>query len=298
MPPILNPPPHTYGLPGLDRAAHRRRDLEWLAACRSDARTRIIFLSDLRVPVLKTGDVPVLWAPTLAELGEPLPDHAIFLGEREGEAWFAVDLGEVAPRLGEPVELRSIGLLLPAADASLVAYARALSHWHQRHRFCGVCGHPTEIAHAGHTRHCPSCGNDHFPRTDPAGIVLVTHGDRCLLGRSPRFPKGMYSTLAGFVEPGESVETCLIREVYEEAGIAITDLTYRSSQPWPFPQSLMLGFRARALTTELRLDPDELEDALWLTREELKDEARRPVTLPRADSIARYLIEEWLAEQT
>jgi NAD+ diphosphatase len=287
-------PHYTQG--ALDRAAHRRRDAAWLAARRGDPATRVVLLSELRVPVLGLGQSPQLHAPTVAELGAALPEASIFLGERQGIAWFALDLGDAVPAAGELVELRAVSLLLPMGEAAALAYARALVHWHRGHGYCGHCGAPTVVAQGGHARHCPSCGRDHFPRTDPAVIVLVTHGDQCLLGRSPRFPPGMYSTLAGFVEPGESLEQTLYREVLEESGIEIAEPVYRGSQPWPFPQSLMLGFRARALTTRIVLDADELEDARWFGRAMLRDEARRHVRLPNPDSIARFLIEEWLAE--
>ncbi|MDH3660388.1 MAG: NAD(+) diphosphatase, partial [Alphaproteobacteria bacterium] len=178
------------------------------------------------------------------------------------------------------------------------AYSRALVFWHQRHRFCGACGSETRPAHGGHVRKCSRCGTHHFPRSDPAVIVLVTHGagadERCLLGRSPRFIPGMYSTLAGFVEPGESLEETVSREIREEAGVELADIAYCSSQPWPFPASLMLGFRARALDDHLMVDREELEDARWFTRDELLDPKHRPIKLPNRDSIARHLIEDWL----
>ena len=294
MPP--SPPSQVYVAHGLDRCAHRRRDSDWLARARSDPATRVVCLCELMVPLQGPDDTPLLHAPTLAELGRELPTESIFLGEREGVAWFACELGDWVPSAGRLVELRSIALLLPADDAAIAAYARALAHWHRGHRFCGHCGGATLPSQGGHARHCPSCGRDSFPRTDPAVIVLVTHGDQCLLGRSPRFPSGMYSTLAGFVEPGESLEQTLRREVFEEVGVILEDVVYRASQPWPFPQSLMLGFRATASTTVLTLDQEEIEDARWVARTELADPERRPVRLPNRDSIARFLIEEWLAE--
>jgi NAD+ diphosphatase len=164
-----------------------------------------------------------------------------------------------------------------------------------------VCGGPTVSAQGGHIRRCQICDAQHFPRSDPAVIVLVTHhhpqhGECCLLGRSTRFPAGLYSTLAGFVEPGESLEETVRREVYEEAGVEVADMQYRSSQPWPFPASLMLGFRAIARSDELRIDPEELVDAGWYTRDQLIDPDRRPIQLPNRDSIARHLIEDWLYE--
>lgn len=296
MPPILNAPPHVYGARALDRAAERRRDETWLADRRGHPATRLILCTGLLVPIGGSADEPRLAAPSVAELDRPAAADAIFLGIQDGAAWFA----EATPDPGLPdarhVELRSVGTLLPAGEAAILAYARALLHWHARAGYCPVCGSATVIMQGGHLRRCVSCGADHFPRTDPAVIVLVTRGERCLLGRSARFVPGMYSTLAGFVEPGESLEETLYREVLEETGIATDRAVYRSSQPWPFPQSLMLGFRARALNEDIRIDLEELEDARWFTRAELRDPARRPVRLPGADSIARFLIEEWLAE--
>jgi len=292
----VNPPPHVYGTRALDRAADRRRDETWLGDRRADPATRLVLMDGLLVPIGGPEDRPRLLAPTVAEAGRPAGADAIFLGLRDGAAWFAEAApGEVPPGVRQ-VELRSVALLLPADEAAILAYARALLHWHSRHGYCPNCGTATLVMQAGHLRHCPNCGVDQFPRTDPAVIVLVTRGEHCLLGRSQRFVPGMYSTLAGFVEPGESLEETLYREVLEEVGVRIEDAVYRSSQPWPFPQSLMLGFRATTRDETLRLDPEEIEDARWFTRDELKDPERRPVRLPNPDSIARFLIEEWLAE--
>jgi NAD+ diphosphatase len=246
-------------------------------------------------------DEPCAEILTVAELGQALPEDAIFLGEEEGIGLFAVDLGRAAARRGRFAEVRAVGAWLPAREAGWCAYARGLAYWHSRHRFCGVCGGVTVAIQGGHVRRCQACDAQHFPRSDPAVIVLVTHdhsrlGARCLLGRAERFPAGMYSTLAGFVEPGESLEATVQREVFEEAGVELTDIVYRSSQPWPFPASLMLGFRARARSDQLRIDPNELVDAAWFTREQLADPERRPVKLPNPDSIARHLIEDWLSE--
>jgi NAD+ diphosphatase len=297
---LSNPPPHRYSGVGHDRAAHRRLDAGWLGARRADPDTRVILMSGLEV-LVDGGDQPAALLLTVAELGAPLPETAIFLGEHDGAGLFALDRGGGAPARGRFVEVRAVGARLAAREAGWFAYARALAHWHSRHRFCGVCGGPTVSDQGGHVRRCESCGAQHFPRSDPAVIVLVTHshpelGERCLLGRSARFPAGMYSTLAGFVEPGESLEETVRREIFEEAGVELTDVQYRSSQPWPFPASLMLGFRARAQSDQLRIDADELVAAGWYTRAELIDPERRPVQLPNLDSIARHLIEDWLFE--
>ncbi len=296
MPAILNAPPHVYAARGLDRAAERRRDETWLADRRADPATRLVLCTGLLVPIRGSAEAPRLAAPTVAELDRPAAAEAVFLGMLHGAAWFAESVPDAVVPAARHVELRSVGTLLPAEEAATLAYARALLHWHTRSGYCPGCGHATIVLQGGHVRRCIECGTDHFPRTDPAVIVLVTAGERCLLGRSARFIPGMYSTLAGFVEPGESLEETLYREVLEETGIEIESAVYRSSQPWPFPQSLMLGFRAQARTFEIRIDPEELEDARWLTRSELRDPERRPVRLPNQDSIARFLIEEWLGE--
>ena len=298
---LSNPPPHRYTGAGFGRAAHRRLDAEWLSVCRAKPETRVILMAGLEV-LVSARDEPCAEILTVAELGQALPEDAIFLGEEEGVGLFAVDLGRAAARRGRFAEVRAVGAWLPAREAGWCAYARALAFWHSRHRFCGACGGATVSAQGGHIRRCQICDAQHFPRSDPAVIVLVTHrhperGERCLLGRSARFPAGIYSTLAGFVEPGELLEETVRREIHEEAGVEIVDLHYRSSQPWPFPASLMIGFRATASSDALRLDPDELVDAGWYGRAELIDPERRPVQLPNRDSIARHLIEDWLYEE-
>jgi NAD+ diphosphatase len=298
---LSNPPPHRYTGAGFDRAAHRRLHAEWLSECRANPRTRVILMSGLEV-LVSASDRPCAEILTVERLGQPLPEEAIFLGEEDGVALFATDFGPAAAPSGRFAEVRTVGALLSAREAGWCAYARALAFWHSRHRYCGVCGGATVSVQGGHIRRCQICDAQHFPRSDPAVIVLVTHrhpehGERCLLGRSTRFPAGLYSTLAGFVEPGESLEETVRREVYEESGVEVADIEYRSSQPWPFPASLMLGFRATARADTLRIDPDELVDAGWYTRAQLIDPERRPVGLPNPDSIARHLIEDWLYEK-
>ena len=297
---FCNPPPHRYTGAGFDRAAHRRLDADWLGARRADPQSRVLLMAGLEILVTAT-DQPRTEITSVERLGVPLPEDALFLGEENGAALFAADLGRAAALSGRFAEVRAVGAWLPAKEAGWCAYARGLAFWHSRHRYCGVCGGPTVSAEGGHIRRCQICDAQHFPRSDPAVIVLVTHrhpehGERCLLGRSTRFPAGLYSTLAGFVEPGESLEETVCREVYEEAGVEVVDMQYRSSQPWPFPASLMLGFRAMAQSDELRIDPEELVDAGWYTRGQLIDPDRRPIQLPNRDSIARHLIEDWLYE--
>jgi NAD+ diphosphatase len=227
-------------------------------------------------------------------------EDAWLIGQADdGRCFFAVDLdGDGAPDLVVPPGarwsgLREVAAALPDLEAHVLATATGLATWHRTHRFCGSCGAETAVDWAGHRRRCDGCGREHFPRTDPAIIVAVTHGDRVLLGRNPQWPAGFASVLAGFVEPGESLEDAVAREVLEEAGVTVRDVTYRSSQPWPFPASVMLGFTAEAVTGELRPDPDELVDAAWYSREELREGA---VGIPPPVSIARRLLDDWLED--
>ena len=240
----------------------------------------------------------------------------VFLGLDGETPVFAVDLSAEAvagvPELqeaGEFVDIRRAGPLVSAEDASLLAYARAVLAWHRRHRYCSVCGSPSESRRAGHVRRCcnPACGTEVFPRTDPVVIMLVTYPatherpERVLMGRHGRLPRGAYSILAGFVEPGESLEEAVAREVWEEAGVRVRDVTYFGSQPWPFPYSMMIGFRATAESEDLAVDRDELEDAQWFTAAEVAafgewgDDSAQ-FRKPRRDSIARVLLDQWVSE--
>ncbi len=289
---MRRPPAHPYESVGLDRAPELRRDPGRLAALAADPASRWLGLRELAVPVMERDDgLRLALGPRPAEAGEPV----VFLGLADGIPVFAVPVAATPPGVRH-LPLREVAARLTATELGLCACARALLHWHATHRHCGRCGTPTRVEEGGHLRRCPACGLEIHPRTDPAVIVLVHDGgDRCLLGRAPRFPPGLYSTLAGFVEPGESPEAAVVREVREEVGIAVDPPVYVSAQPWPFPQSLMLGFFARARDRALVVDRSELVDARWFTRAELVDPSRRPVRLPRRDSIARYLIECWLA---
>ena len=203
-----------------------------------------------------------------------------------------------SPGAAQFIELRNVGPLIDRNEGGALAYARGMTHWHATHRFCGVCGAPTESREGGHIRVCtnPDCERHHFPRTDPAVIMLVAKGERCLLGRKAEWAPGRYSTLAGFVEPGESLEDAVRREVMEETGVVVSDVEYHSSQPWPFPASLMLGFFCRGETDLIQRNDKELEDARWFTREELLNGQGGLGIAPRPISIARRLIDDWLAE--
>lgn len=293
---------------GLDRADHLRRDAAWLEARLADPATVFVPVWRNRNLVEAGARARAVWlsgaeATRLAGRAAGV----MFLGRAGDRAYFALDLSDCEAPQAEPAlagrgafeDLRAVGPVLGRGEGAILAYARGLVYWHRRHRFCAVCGRPTRSGQGGHLRTCSqaSCGASHFPRTDPAVIMLVHDGERCVLGRQKVWPDGMHSTLAGFVEPGESLEEAVAREIHEEVGLEVTELRYHSSQPWPFPSSLMLGFRARARAGPLTVNPHELAAAGWFTRAELaaspEDASFR---LPRRDSIARRLIEDWLAE--
>ncbi|MCX8134493.1 MAG: NAD(+) diphosphatase [Roseococcus sp.] len=290
----------------LDRAAKRREDAEWIAAAL--AAEEALFVPVWRARSLMRGveegrPEAVLLTREAAAAVRMAGGPWAFLGLWDERPVFAVDcsaaddpLPLLPAGMGAFTDLRAVAGLLPAGEASVLAHARGLMHWRMRHRFCGVCGAVCEPRSAGHAMRCTACGAEHFPRTDPAVIMLVVRGDRCLLGHSHRFPNTtMYSTLAGFVEPGESFEEAVRREVLEETGVRVGAVAYHSSQPWPFPSSIMIGFHAEGLTEEIEIDREELRDARWFTRAELGDPAAHGFHLPRPDSIARRLIEDWLA---
>jgi NAD+ diphosphatase len=300
--------PIYYSGGGLERAAPLRRDPAGLAQLAGQAQALLLPVWKGK-NLLAPGPSPRAVMLPAAGLREAMAAavETVFLGLMDGKPLFASDLsefapGEEGPNLGSGtafVSLREVGPLLPAREASLLAYARGLLYWHTRSRFCGVCGQPTVAEEGGHSRRCSGreCATQHFPRTDPAVIMLVEdpEGERVLLARQPRFPAGMFSTLAGFVEPGESLEEAVIREVAEEVGLKAAEVSYIASQPWPFPSSLMLGFLARAKTVEIQRDAHELEDARWFSRADIAGFESKGMFLPRADSIARHLIDGWLA---
>ena len=309
---------NVYSGAGLDRADHLRGDEGAMGRILGDPATR--FVAVWRSRNLVASGTPDN-GPAVSWLSG---ESALALAERAGElvflgletsaatgdrAYVALDFSEQeAPHetlaldgAGEFRDLREIGALLPQRDGSILAYARGLMHWHRRHRFCGRCGAPTESRKGGHLRVCSraSCGLEHFPRTDPAVIMLVHDDESCVLGRRPGWPPGLHSTLAGFVEPGESLEEAVAREVLEEAGLEVplAGIRYNSSQPWPFPASLMLGFHARTERAPLTVYEEELESVAWYSREALLNlDEGDELRLPRGDSIARRLIEDWLAE--
>ncbi len=274
---------------GVDRAATRRLDQDWLASAWLDPRTRVMVVSGARAAV--RGEDLDLVPPADAPAGE-----RYFLGTAGDENFFAVAVPEHVVTGGARLAgLREVGTILSDRDAGLMVHAIGLEAWHAAHAFCGRCGHATEAAAAGHVRRCASCAVEHFPRLDPAVIMLVTDADdRCLLGTSGTAAVNRWSTLAGFVEPGESLEQAVAREVAEEAGVTVGSVTYVASQPWPFPSSIMLGFFARATDTAITVDRDELADARWFSRDDLRTGIETGTMLaPTGLSIARRLVEQW-----
>ncbi len=312
----------TFGGSGLDRAGELRGNPSALAQAAKDPAARAIAIWRGK-PLFALGDCPELLRLRIDHPVLKLADEApTFLG-RDGRApIFAYDLSgwepdEVVDTLGaffDPsqqrhpslgpdqvfAELRGEMVRLSPRDAELAATAKAILGWHETHGSCARCGAQTDVAMAGWQRDCPACNAHHFPRTDPVVIMLITHGNSVLMGRSPGWPEGMYSLLAGFVEPGETIEAAVRREVWEEAGVRVGAVGYLSSQPWPFPSSLMFGCHGQALGTDLTIDPSEIEDACWMTREEMMDvfaglsDKMKPA---RKGAIAHFLIRNWLADR-
>ena len=241
------------------------------------------------------GGVPALDANGALRWTPATGDEPLFLGLDRGEPRFA-DL----PATTAGSEARALLALLGPADAPLFAAALSLGSWHLRHGFCSVCGTASTMFRGGWARRCPSCGGEHYPRVDPVVIMLATFEDRLLLGRQSIYPPGRYSALAGFVEPGETIEAAVARELGEEAGIAVTEVRYVASQPWPFPSSLMIGCTATALGDTLTIDHDELDDARWFTRAKvvaaLDGNPAAPFIAPPAFAIARTLLDHWIAD--
>jgi NAD+ diphosphatase len=290
----------------LDRLVERRDDAAWLATVRGSARARFVPLWRSRCLLREADGAP---RPVYLDAGDleaiDAAPQLTLLGDDGRHTWFALALDEdrrdrvLEAHPGAAFHDLRAAIDLDDRHAGVLAYARALLYWHYRNAHCGSCGAPTRLASAGHRLVCtrPECARESFPRIDPAMIVLVTHGNACLLGHNPRWPERRYSTLAGYVEPGESLEDAVAREVYEEAQVRLADVRYLSSQPWPFPSSLMCGFRAEARDRACR-PTDELESLLWLTADELRDAIRADrLRLPPPLSIAFRLIAEWFTEQ-
>lgn len=309
----------TFGGGQLERAAHLRAKASELAQ-NSAALWTVLWRGK---PLIASGELALV--PT----GHPLLSAAgpgaqpILLGLRDGAPLFACDVSAWVPAEFDETalntfldpteqrhpdapegavfaELRTIMTRLSPWEAEVAATAKAVLHWHRSHGYCAACGAPSRLAMGGWQRDCAACGAKHFPRTDPVVIMLITQGDAVLLGRSPGWPEGMYSCLAGFVEPGETIEAAVRREVFEEAGVKVGDVRYLASQPWPFPASLMFGCWGEALSRDITIDPTEIEAARWVGREELAlaFSGQHPEILPaRQGAIAHFLLHHWLADQ-
>lgn len=305
--------PNHLGFGGVNRDDDARSAAELLPSLMSQNSTKILpvwkSLNLFSQPLNADAPPQMAWlsGDDLTRLS-PVVTETIYLGQQADKTSIVAvrladdahkDPAEMFAEAGYFGDLREASPLIDGAEGSILAYARALCFWHQRHQFCGVCGSPAVSTHSGHQRLCTSqtCSSPHFPRTDPAVIMLVTDGDKVLLGRQPQWPEGMLSALAGFVEPGETIEHAVAREVYEEVGINVRDVRYQHSQPWPFPASLMLGFTAEAETTTLTVNTDEIEQAGWYSRQDIARFNDKGLYLPRKLSIARRLIDDWLTSE-
>ena len=295
---------YCFGGNPLDRASERRGDREWMAKLLADPDTRILALRDLKPFTCGTGTPALDWQP-VAQWRDQIDAGAtlLFLGLGDGRAHFAIDAtGTSVASDTELVDVRALAPAIATGEAAILAEARSLLDWHSRHRFCAQCGSATRVASAGWVRRCPDCRASHFPRTDPVVIMLAIHGDRALLGRNRRRAGARFSCLAGFVEPGETLEEAVRREVREESGIRCGRVRYLAAQPWPFPSSLMMGFLAEALTEEITVDPEELAEARWFPRDEIREMVARAavgtddpaqVSLPAPIAIAHHIYRRW-----
>ena len=308
---VLPKNPNVFANSPLDRAGHHRVDQQWLSAAFQDKRSLFIPVWKLMPFLIKNREGRREAGWVTAELALPLKTPSaptIFLGVNNGIAHFAVDISPLPDPassgplagLGQFADLRTVAEEIDPGDAAILAQAKSLIDWHQRHGFCANCGAPTVLADAGYKRYCEACNTEHFPRTDPVVIMLALHGDKCLLGRQAKWPQGFYSALAGFIEPGETIEEAVARELQEEAGIKIDQVAFHSTQPWPYPSSLMIGCFANALTTEITLDMHELSDAKWFTREQVRASLGKgspELRMPPPLAIAHQLVKTWIESE-
>ncbi|MFZ5671140.1 MAG: NAD(+) diphosphatase [Pseudomonadota bacterium] len=301
---------NTFSGNPLDRASERRPDQDWLDARLADPASLALPLWNGQPLTEKGGEGGAQLAYVPAAMGLELAggwERLLFLGLWKETAVFAVDL-EGAPDPAEgPLEgfgrfrdLRAVATALPAAEAAIAATAKGMFEWRRKHRYCANCGEPSLVAEGGWKRACPACNAEHFPRTDPVVIMLATNGGKCLLGRQAMWPKGMHSALAGFLEPGETIEEACARELMEEAGLTATAVRYHSTQPWPYPNSLMIGLIAEVDSQEARPDQTELEAVRWFTREEARqliDGGYDGCFAPPPLAIAHQLVKSWAEEE-
>lgn len=300
--------PNFFANNPLDRASEKRADAGWIALTFGEPSTLVIPFWKLRPFTMKGRDGGVeagFLKPGLSErlmgAGAPL----IFLGRDAKGAYFASDIsaardpeneGPLAG-LGTFQDLRAIAMQLPPGDTAMLGQARSLLDWHQTHRFCAQCGAATSLADGGYKRECGTCKAEHFPRVNPVAIMLATSGDKCLVGRGRQFPKGMFSALAGFIEPGETIEEAVARELHEEAGVKVKSVTYHSCQPWPWPSQLMIGCFAEAESEEIKVDENELAEARWVDKETIRatlaGKGPEGFWVPPALAIAHQLIKAW-----
>ncbi|MEP4197142.1 MAG: NAD(+) diphosphatase [Aliishimia sp.] len=311
----------TFGGSGLDRAGEIRGDSAAIQDAMSHPDARAIALWRGKPLIQSERPAHLLRLPMSHPLFEVSKEPPMLLGREDGAPRFAFTLDAWVPDIVDETllnqfldpteqthplmgpgevfsELRRIMTWLTPRDAELAATAKAIFSWHDAHPFCAKCGAKTDITQAGWQRTCSSCNTSHFPRTDPVVIMLITSGDSVLMGRSPGWPRGMFSLLAGFVEPGETLEAAVRREVFEEAGVRVGDVSYLASQPWPFPASLMFGCQGQATSEDITIDPVEIEHAMWVSRAEMQQafDGEHPVMLPaRKGAIAHFLLENWLA---
>lgn len=312
----------TFGGSTLDRAGEMRSDAAAVEALARDPAARAVLFWRGKPLITPERPAALVRLPMDHPILQEAAADSILLGREDGAGRFAFDLSSWTPEaldnaaLGgfldaseqhHPLlpptmifaELRRVMTWLDPRDAELAATGKAIFGWHETHGFCARCGKKTVMAQAGWQRTCPACKAGHFPRTDPVVIMLITHGNSVLMGRSPGWPEGMYSLLAGFVEPGETLEAAVRREVFEEAGVRVGAVNYLASQPWPFPASLMFGCEGVATSHEITVDPVEIEDAMWISREEMMEifTGTHPKILPaRRGAIAHFLLENWLAD--
>jgi NAD+ diphosphatase len=300
---------HVFAGDPLDRADHKRRDEAWIEAKLVDPATRFLTFNKLKVFADRGPPTKLVWLGSeilsLTNSAQP-----VFLGVLDEVAHFALDVTDCADEVtalgsasdGHFEDPRATATHASTEDTGILAHAKSLVDWHARHGFCAKCGSATTAHFGAKERHCDSCGASHYPRTDPVVIMLVHDGDRCLLGRSRRRVTKLYSALAGFVDQGESIEEAVRREIYEESGVKVGTVRYHSSQPWPFPASLMIGCMAEALSTDIVIDEHELADVRWFDRAhvkkvlEAKDEVDEDLQLPGPIAIAHHLIKAWVAE--